>query len=393
MKLKSLNRKNICAALKYSAVIPVVLVWGKKRYNSWIISERSVQARDNGYVFFEYMKKKQPEQQVYYLIDKKSQDYKKLKKYVDVIQFNSWKHYFYYCASKIHISAHVNGCCPEGAIGISRRTKHKLKFKDVFIPHGVSYGISEFCLKKYADIDLFICSGKQEYDNVLDNYGYSHNEVAYTGFPRLDKWHGIKVNKKQIVLMPTWRLYLAQDKTRIFEDTQYFKVYQNLLQNKKLKQFLEQEDIILVFYLHNEMRKYVECFKTGCDNIEIVYKDEQYDIQELLKSSALLITDYSSVHFDFAYMKKPVIYYQFDQKEFFEKQYKQSDFKAELDGFGPVVYEEETLLSVIREMYTNDFKMSTEYIDRMREFYQIYDDHNCKRVYQEISRRFSNNTK
>lgn len=390
MKLKSINRRSIGATLKYSMVLPFVLILRKKYDNTWLISERSAQARDNGYVLFEYMKKKHPEQQVYYLIDKNCQDYKKLEKYADVIQFNSWKHYFFYCVSKIHISAHVNGCCPEGAIGISRRTKHKLKFKDIFVPHGVSYGISEFCLKKYAGIDLFICSGKQEYDNILKNYGYLEDEVVYTGFPRLDKWHDIKVNKKQIVLMPTWRLYLAQDKKSIFKDTQYFKTYQNLLQNRKLRQFLEKEEITLVFYLHNEMRKYVNCFKTECKNIEIVYKDEQYDIQELLMSSALLITDYSSVHFDFAYMKKPVLYYQFDKKDFFEKQYKPGDFQAEKDGFGPVVYQEEELLSVIREMYRKDFRMSIEYIDRMRRFYQIYDNNNCERVYREIFERFSN---
>lgn len=390
MKLYSLNRKSIGAALKYSVVLPFALLLKNKYDNTWLISERSAQARDNGYVFFEYMQKEHPEQSLYYLIDKNSQDYQKLKKYDNVIQFNSWKHYFYYCLSRVHISAHVNGCCPEGAIGISRRTKYKLRFQDIFIPHGVSYGISEFCLKKYADINLFICSGKQEYDNVLRNYGYSENEVVYTGFPRLDKWHDIRVNKKQIVLMPTWRLYLAQDKEILFEKTKYFEVYQNLLRDIKLKKFLEEKSIKLVFYLHNEMRKYADCFKTECANIEIVYKDEQYDIQELLMSSALLITDYSSVHFDFAYMKKPVIYFQFDKKEFFDKQYKPGDFQAEKNGFGPVVYEKEQLLNTIMEMYKEDFSMSVEYNNRMRMFYQIYDNHNCERVYREIYCRYSN---
>ena len=106
------------------------------------------------------MREKHPTQRVYYLIDKGAQDYKKIEEYGNVIQINSWKHYLYYCLSKVHISAHVNGCCPDGAIGISRRTKKKVGFKDVFLPHGVSYGVSEFCLKKYAVIDLFICSGK-----------------------------------------------------------------------------------------------------------------------------------------------------------------------------------------------------------------------------------------
>ena len=37
-----------------------------------------------------------------------------------------------------------------------------------------------------------------------------------------------------------------------------------------------------------------------------------FDYQKILIKSSLLITDYSSVFFDFSYMKKPIIYTQFD---------------------------------------------------------------------------------
>ena len=140
----------------------------------------------------------------------------------------------------------------------------------------------------------------------------------------------------------------------------------------------------MVFYLHHEMRKYVNSFSTECENIEVVYKDDTYDIQELLKESALLITDYSSVHFDFAYMKKPVIYYQFDREEFFEKQYLPGMFKVDKDGFGPVVQKKNLLINEIKDAYKTGFQMQEKYYNRMREFYQIYDDKNCERVYKEI---------
>ena len=368
-------------------VIPVALISRALNPNVWIITERSGQARDNGYCFFKYMQEQHPEKKVFYVIDKNARDYQKIKKYGHIIQYDSWMHYFYYCLSKIHISAHVNGCAPSNS-PIIRRIRWILKTKTVFIPHGVSYGISEFCLKKYAHIDLFICSGKKEYENVLRNYGYDESEVAYTGFPRLDRWHDIKVNQKQIVLMPTWRLYLAQDPETVFENTKYFKAYQDLIQDAELSEFLRKNDIKMVFYLHHEMRKYVNSFSTECENIEVVYKDDTYDIQELLKESALLITDYSSVHFDFAYMKKPVIYYQFDREEFFEKQYLPGMFKVDKDGFGPVVQKKNLLINEIKDAYETGFQMQEKYYNRMREFYQIYDDKNCERVFQEIYRSF-----
>lgn len=386
MKMKSICLKKVIMSLKY---LLALVVAKKDKRDIWLISERPTQARDNGYCFFKYMRCQYPKKEVYYLIDKKADDYNKIKQYGNVIQFDSWKHYLYYCKSKIHISAHVNGCCPNDAIGISRRTKRILNFKDVFIPHGVSYGISEFCLKKYTDINLYICSGKPEYENIIENYGYSEDEVAYTGFPRLDNWKDKKVDYKLIVLMPTWRAYIAQNSSVYFMDTQYFIHYQELLNDDELSDFLENNDIKLIFYLHNEMRKYVNYFKTNNKNIQIAYDDREYDIQNLLKTAALLITDYSSVHFDFAYMNKPVIYYQFDQKEFYQKQYENSFFSAERNGFGPVAYEKKEVVDEIKKSLKLNFQMEPQFYNKMREFYRIYDDKNCERVYQAIEERLS----
>ncbi len=384
MKISTLrNPKYYISSLKMLLVIPVAKLMLKRHPNVWLVAERPNQARDNGYCFFKYLRLNHPDLEVYYIIDKKAKDRGKVKEYGNIIDFNSWKHYLFFCISKLHISAHDDMCAP-GNVKITIFTKKIFGYKNVFVPHGVSYGISEFCLAKYGKFDLFICSGKLEYDNVLANYGYTEKQVAYTGFPRLDGWHNIEVNKKRIVLMPTWRAYLAQNKNTNIEETGYFKTYQSLINNVRLRQFLEENDIELVFYLHNNMRKYAGSFCTECGNIILVKDDNQYDIQELLKTSALLVTDYSSVHFDFAYMNKPVIYYQFDKNEFSEKQYQKGLFDVERDGFGPVVQREDDPVSEIEKSIISDFTVEKEYHDRMRNFYQLYDDKNCDRVFNAI---------
>ncbi|MBR0082235.1 MAG: CDP-glycerol glycerophosphotransferase family protein [Clostridia bacterium] len=366
-------------------VYPAAMAARLVRPAPWIISERPDQARDNGYCFFRYLKQKHPEQAVRYIIDPKGKDFAKIAPYGKAIPFNGWKHYFYFCYSKIHISSHVGGCVPYDN-PMARRMKKAIGFRDVFLPHGVSYGISEFCLAKYTQIDLFVCSGKPEYDNVLANYGYTPQQVAYTGFPRLDGWYDIHVNPKQVVLMPTWRLYLAQRPDTVIRETTFFRTYASLLRSEALKAILQRYDLQLVFFLHNDMRKYVDAFQTDCERIEIVYRDETYDIQELLKSAALLITDYSSVHFDFAYMGKPVIYYPFDREEFFRRQYRQSTFDAEKDGFGPVALTESQLIAALEEAANGGFAVAPEYDARMHAFYQLHDSQNCDRVYEAIRR-------
>ena len=50
-------------------------------------------------------------------------------------------------------------------------------------------------------------------------------------------------------------------------------------------------------------------------NDQFVIKDK-CNYQELILESSLLITDYSSIFFDFGYLKKPIIYTQFDYHEY-----------------------------------------------------------------------------
>lgn len=386
-KLSSLTTPRIINIFRTIIVIPGALLFRILKPNIWIISERYDQARDNGFIFYKYLKEQQKDQVIYYIIDRNSADARKIEHYGTLIQYNSWKHYFFYFISKVHISAHVGGCSPKDNPFAGYIRKY-FGIKNVFLPHGVSYGISDFCLAKYGNIDLFITSGKPEYDNILKYYGYSNNQVAYTGFPRLDEWHHIQVKPYQIVLMPTWRLYLAQNSETVFEDTAYYKAYQNLINNSILCDYLLENNLHLVFYLHHNMRKYVNSFHTECSNIYIAYRDEDYDIQELLKESALLITDYSSVHFDFAYMGKPVLYYQFDREEFWEKQYKQSDFDAVENGFGPVAYDQTELINNLKQAYKDGFRLKDSYLHNMEKFYVLHDTDNCKRVYDAIIGHF-----
>ena len=68
--------------------------------------------------------------------------------------------------------------------------------------------------------------------------------------------------------------------------------------------------------------------------------NEQLDTsyQDLLNNSSVLLTDYSSVFFDFAYLKKPVIYYHPENDSY---HYEGSYFDYETMGFGDVAIDKE----------------------------------------------------
>ena len=102
-----------------------------------------------------------------------------------------------------------------------------------------------------------------------------------------------------------------------------------------------------------------------------------------------MVTDYSSVQIDFAYMKKPLAYFQFDYERFCKSHYGKGYFDYTDDGFGPVFGDENGLMDYIEKMAERSFENTEPYITRHKEFFDLYDTDNCKRNYEAIKERYS----
>ena len=96
----------------------------------------------------------------------------------------------------------------------------------------------------------------------------------------------------------------------------------------------------------------------------------------------ILITDYSSVAFDFAYMKKPIIYYQFDSDKYYNNHYPRGYFKYNKDGFGNVVYSQNNLTKKIEDVLM--YGLNKVYNDNIDRFFEKNDLSNSYRIYKEI---------
>jgi len=108
--------------------------------------------------------------------------------------------------------------------------------------------------------------------------------------------------RQRLVYMPTWR-----DNNDDFLGS-------NHLDPARLNEVLVRTDSILYLKLHFSTPKPVlEKFR-GYPNLYILESDE--DIYPLLKYTDLLITDYSSVYFDYLLLNKEVCFYAFDLEEY-----------------------------------------------------------------------------
>lgn len=344
----------------------------------WVICERGTDARDNGYHFYNYIKKFHPEMKVYYIIDKDSPDYYRVKS--DAVHYGSLKNYWIVASAEKIISSHYGTVIPNLNPRLFKLTKLYKKY--YFLQHGIIKDKLVTLFGDVAPMKLFICGAKPEFEYVLKNFKHKKNVVKYTGLARFDNLYNCN-KKKQILIMPTWRSYIKSETD--FLDSTYYKCWQNVITNKKIIDLLIQKDYQLIFYPHYEIQKYIHHFFT-VNNRVILADLKNFDVQNLLKESMLLITDYSSVYFDFAYMNKPVVYYQFDSDEFFEKHYNQGYFNYKINGFGPVCEKYEDVVNEIIKYVNNNFEIEKKYALNIEKFFPLRDESNCERIYKEVVR-------
>ena len=347
--------------------------------DTWVISERGNDARDNGYWFYRYIIEQHPEIDVKYIISKDSADRSKIREQ-DIIEYRSKEHYYYFLNSKYLISAEIMGFSPNEQL-FYRLNKYgflRIKGKTVFLQHGITKDFNPYMLPQNAKLDLFICGAKPEYKYMIEKYGYKKENAALTGFARFDKLEDKK--EKMILIMPTWRKWLKYNDTLI--NTEFYNNYNNLINDKEIISKLEEKGYKIVFYPHTVLQKFLKEFNS--QNERIILADfKKYDVQDLLKRAELLITDYSSVAFDLAYMRKKTVYFQFDLEQYRKEQYQDGYYSYEKDGFGPVYKNYDDLKETILK-YLDDNKSLNAYNERIDNFFDKIDKHNCERIYEKI---------
>ena len=142
--------------------------------------------------------------------------------------------------------------------------------------------------------------------------GYPRNDILYNGNNRdtidsLKQKLGIPIEKKIILYAPTWR-----------DDEFYSKgkyKFEIKLDLDRMKQELGDEYVILLrlHYLVSENLD-LSAYQGFAYNLS-----SYEDISHLYLISDLLITDYSSVFFDYANLKRPMLFYVYDIENYRDK--------------------------------------------------------------------------
>ncbi|MGV9182606.1 CDP-glycerol:glycerophosphate glycerophosphotransferase [Arcanobacterium canis] len=364
-----------------------------KKNKIWLISDRADTAADNGAAFFKYVATHTPPNvRPVFLLSPDAPEYQKLSQYGEVVDPRSrYARHLHVIADKV-ISSQADDYVIN-PFGKDRRLLIGLfDFDYIFLQHGITKDDQSGWFNKFnKNIKVLVTAGFREWESIAHgDYGYRDGEVQLTGFPRFDLLENSP--QKRLIVAPTWRRELRGEFNPItqkysrnphFQQSDYFKFWNSVITDERLNKVLSEYGYQGEFWLHPAHFSQVEDF---CSTEHFKIAQPPHDYSRGFSEGSIFVTDFSSAVFDFAYLKKAVLYAQPDAKEFFSNHiYDKGYFSYQEDGFGPITTDLTSTVDALIQLIRSDGEMPEEYRSRVDEFFAFTDRNNCKRVVEAIN--------
>ena len=379
----------------------------KKNYidNLWVIGGYG----GNEIAIFRYLQDKHPEIKVYLITNDKVL-YKSTK---TILKRGSTKAYICTQLAQVVMCTHS---LSHNFDLTAKELKHSLKVQMFHGMIGLNLYPNMFykekpALESMGDYDLIIASSEQE-KTIKSSWGIDPDKIVITGLPR----HDMLLRKQQeyeqsntypinILYMPTWRPWLKlrireNIRNRIFsykniEFESYLGAIKELLIHPKLVDLIKQGMINVNLFLHINMQIYYRNVREALSKENISTLPQGINLQDEIVKHDLLITDYSSVSWEFLLLGKPVIFYQFDLHEYISRvDSLYIDMQSSL--FGPKIYSTNDTVNAIENLIMDrrvNYKIDTISNNIKRQFFAYNDEYNSERVVDNILRKLKRFTK
>lgn len=287
----------------------------------WLFGENNAStANNNSYYFWKNVVNIDDDIEKYFVLEKNKKNkkiYNTLSPYEKkhIVWRNSVEHYNkYFESDMLFVSLSYLDVVPNKIF--NKALKLKIKKPVIYLQHG-TLGIKKigYSGKAYNNNMFRFCIYnrliKETYmrENDFKEYQlyYSPYLPRYTALVEKDQEEN---NKNQILWFATWREYFKESK-----GSDIFVTYmKKIVSSPKLKEYLEEKNLIFKICVHqffdeNILKSVYSSIQTN--RIKIVAQTK-IDVMDELVKSKVLITDYSSIGFDFTFLNRPVLFFQPD---------------------------------------------------------------------------------
>ena len=365
-----------------------------KRKPIWMYLDKIYKGGDSSEYLYRYSCAQRDGNQHYYLIDKHATDYKRLKRdgYKPLVRGSIKHRLVFLMADMMVISNSTVFAFNNYGLPNSSYVRDLVDFHVCCVQHGMSVQKIAVAQNRLRDnTRLYFCASKYELENlsrpIYDYEGY--DALKLTGVPRYD---GLKNDdKKQIMISPTWRMQAAvpvrtsegeqRDYNPLFKESTYFQVFNALINDPRLIEAAKKYGYRIKYVLHPIVSAQVDDFDKN-DYVDIIPAVGDMSYEKMFCESSLMVTDFSGIQFDFAYMRKPLVY--LHHKDI-PQHYEEGTFFYDTMAFGEIAHDNDELIDLLCEYMASGCKMKEEYVRRADDFFYYRDHNNCKRIYDTMT--------
>jgi glycosyltransferase involved in cell wall biosynthesis/CDP-glycerol glycerophosphotransferase (TagB/SpsB family) len=372
-----------------------------RRYfrDAWVLIDRIFNADDSAEHLFDYLRKNRPEVNAWFVLERGTADYRRLQGAAGrrVIPHGSlrWKLLMLNCQHLV--SSHIDDVIvklPE----ITKLIDPKWRF--TFLQHGViKDDLSTWLNRK--NIGLFVTSTPAEFESIAGDhtaYRYTSREAKLTGLPRFDRIleEGNRFppeNRDLILIAPTWRQWLTSaDRVTgrhsvdpaAFASSEYATMWTSFINSPDLRELAEHTGLTVALLLHPNLQD-TATLDTPPHVRRLQFEGQ--NIQELFARARVLVTDYSSMFFNAAYIERPVVYFQFDRQRVLGGWHvgRSGYFDYERDGFGSVTLTVDDAVAATVKAIENGPAPEPVYLERINATFPNRDGRCSERVADAIA--------
>jgi hypothetical protein len=371
-------------------------LFGARFRDAWVLMDRIHDADDNGERLFEHLRATRPDINAWFVLERGTPDWERLTARGEsrLVAHGSWAWKMLMLNCAWLLSSHIDQAIVRPPEILRILPKPAWRFG--FLQHGVIKDDLSRWLNR-VEADLVCVSTEAELASVVGDgtaYRWTAKETRTTGLPRFDrlltKGNAVPPDQRDLVIVaPTWRQWLTlplasgsqrRDLDSTFRDSDYVRSWTALLGSPKIADAVARRGWRLGFMPHPNLQSMLGQLDLPANVEPLSFAG--VDVQELYARCALLVTDYSSVAFNTAYLDRPVVYFQFDRDAMLGGYHvgRRGYFEYERDGFGPVAEDLRAAERAIVAAIERGPQPAPKYRRRIAAAFPIRDGQACARV-------------
>jgi CDP-glycerol glycerophosphotransferase (TagB/SpsB family) len=374
----------------------------RKYGNAWVLVDRFRHADDSAEHLFRYLREFRSDVNAWFVLEAGTPDWDRLVKegYSDrMVAYKTTEWTLLMLNCEVVVSSHADR--PIQSPRVIRRQFGKRTWRFVFLQPGIGKDdVSNWLNPK--SLDLFIVSTRNEYASIAGEdttYRYSTKETKLTELPRFDKLRQRSqdyppAQRDLVLVAPAWRNWLTmpleegsqrREVSRAFLTSDYARNWIAFLESDELVASVRDRNLRIAILPHPKLAAVID--KLNLPDYVLKVGSQGPDVRSYLARSALVVTDYSSMAFDAAYLERPLVYFQFDAELMFGGRQADSQgyFDYQEQGFGPVADDLAGAIGSACSAIAYGPTPSSHYLERVQQSFPYRDGRASERVANEIS--------